>query len=92
MNTIVYADVQDTDTSQASTIVSTVQQMSMSFGVAVASLVAAMFIPDRTHATNPEMLHGIHSAFICLGLLTIFSALGFQELKSTDGEAISQHR
>ena len=45
MNTLVYADVTESDTSMASTIASTVQQMSISFGVAVASLVAAFFIP-----------------------------------------------
>ena len=34
MNTLVYADVTDEQTSSASTIASTVQQMSISFGVA----------------------------------------------------------
>ena len=50
MNTLVYADVSADDTSMASTIASTSQQMSMSFGVAAASLAAAFFIPDRFHA------------------------------------------
>jgi EmrB/QacA subfamily drug resistance transporter len=39
MNTLVYADVAESQTSMASTIASTAQQMSMSFGVATASLV-----------------------------------------------------
>jgi len=38
-------------TSSASTIASTAQQMSVSFAVASASLVTAIFIPDRFHAT-----------------------------------------
>src|SRR6185436_2140343 len=46
MNTLAYADVADAETSSASTIASTMQQMSMSFGVAAASLVTAVFIPD----------------------------------------------
>jgi Na+/pantothenate symporter len=37
MNTLVYADVPEADGSMASTIASTMQQMSMSFGIAVAS-------------------------------------------------------
>ena len=47
MNTLVYSDVADEDASNASTIASTVQQLSMSFGVASASLVTSVFIADR---------------------------------------------
>lgn len=92
MNTLVYADVADKDTSQANTIVSTVQQMSMSFGVAAASLIAALFIPDRRSASPSDMLLGIHHAFEFLGAFTILSALGFKELKETDGENVSMHK
>jgi EmrB/QacA subfamily drug resistance transporter len=49
MNTLVYADVTEVETSSASSIASTMQQMSISFGVATASLAAAFFIPDRFH-------------------------------------------
>jgi len=38
MNTLVYADVTEEETSGASSIASTMQQMSISFGVAVAGL------------------------------------------------------
>lgn len=92
MNTLAYADVDADQTSMASTIVSTAQQMSLSFGVAMASLVAAYFIPDRFHSTAQELTQGIHHAFILLGLLTVFSAFGFYELKETDGENVSLHR
>lgn len=91
MNTLVYADVPDHDTSMASTIVSTVQQLSMSFGVATASLVAAIFVPDRRHASSPELLNGVHHAFLLLGLLTALSALVFQRLREDDGESVSRH-
>lgn len=91
MNTLVYADVAERDTSMASTLASTVQQMSMSFGVATASLVAALFIPDRAHADPARMIRGIHEAFLILGGLTILSTLLFRELRSDDGESISRH-
>jgi EmrB/QacA subfamily drug resistance transporter len=91
MNTLVYADVAPAQTSMASTIISTVQQMSMSFGVAMASLVATFFIPNRMLATPDQILGGIHHAFIFLGAITILSSLGFHELKSSDGESISQY-
>jgi EmrB/QacA subfamily drug resistance transporter len=91
MNTLVYADVSQDDTSMASTIASTMQQMSMSFGVATASLATGVFVPDRFRASVPELIHGIHEAFVALGALTVLSALVFSQLKSTDGADISHH-
>ena len=91
MNTLVYADVAQDQTSQASTIASTVQQMSMSFGVATASLVAAFFVPDRHHATPAQLIAGIHEAFLVLGAVTVLSVVVFLELRPTDGENISRH-
>jgi hypothetical protein len=92
MNTLVYADVSPADTSSASTISSTIQQLSMSFGVASASLVAAAFIPDRFHSSPPQLIHGIQLAFIVLGVMTIISALVFHGLKNDDGDNISLHK
>jgi MFS family permease len=92
MNTLVYADVTEEQTSGASSIASTTQQMSVSFGVATASLLTAFFIPDRFHMSAPQMIHGIHRAFFVLGGLTILSTVIFRELKSTDGDAASQHK
>jgi EmrB/QacA subfamily drug resistance transporter len=91
MNTLVYADIKDADASMASTIASTMQQMSMSFGVAAASLAAAVFIPDRFHASAAEMTHGIHLAFITLGAMTVLSAGVFGELSEGDGDSVSRH-
>jgi len=92
MNTLVYADVTEEETSAASSIASTMQQMSMSFGVASASLATAFFIPDRFHSDAPQMIHGIHTAFLYLGGLTILSTIVFRELKSGDGDAVSQQK
>ena len=92
MNTLVYADVTEKEASGASTIASTMQQMSISFGVAIASLATAFFIPDRVQTHAPEMIRGIHEAFLALGGWTILSAIIFRELKSTDGDSVSQHK
>jgi len=92
MNTLVYADVTEEQTSSASTIASTMQQMSISFGVATASLATAFFIPDRFNSNAAEMIHGIHRAFLCLGGLTILSTIVFHELKAEDGDNVSRHK
>jgi EmrB/QacA subfamily drug resistance transporter len=91
MNTLAYADVTNEQASGASSIASTVQQMAVSFGVATASLVAALFIPDHTRATQQEMIHGIHLALRTLGAWTVVSTLVFGELKAGDGAAVSAH-
>jgi EmrB/QacA subfamily drug resistance transporter len=92
MNTLAFADVNAEQASGASTIVSTVQQLAISFGVACASLAAAVFIPDHTRASAPEMIHGIHLALRTLGVLTILSTVVFRELQPNDGNAVSSHK
>jgi EmrB/QacA subfamily drug resistance transporter len=92
MNTLAYADVNEREAAGASTIASTIQQMAVSFGVATASLAAALFIPDRMHAASPEMIHGVHLALLVLGALTIVSTIVFSELKGGDGDAVSRHK
>jgi EmrB/QacA subfamily drug resistance transporter len=92
MNTLAYADVNAREASGASTLASTIQQMAVSFGVATASLAASFFVPDRVHATSPEMIHGIHLALWALGAMTIVSTIVFTQLKRGDGDAVSQHK
>jgi EmrB/QacA subfamily drug resistance transporter len=91
MNTLVYADVGEADASMASTIASTLQQMSASFGVAAASLTTALFIPNRFHSEPGQMIQGIHRAFLVLGGLTILSAAVFRSLRPGDGDNVSRH-
>jgi EmrB/QacA subfamily drug resistance transporter len=90
MNTLVYADVGTDEAGMASTIVSTVQQMALSFGVAAASLATAIFIPDRFRADPTQMIHGIHAALMALGGVTVLSAFVFRELRASDGASVSQ--
>ncbi len=92
MNTLVYAYIGDRDASMASTIASTMQQLSVSFGVAAASLVAALFVPDRFHATPAEMMRGVHTALLVLGGTTALSTLVFVTLRKEDGDDVSRHR
>jgi EmrB/QacA subfamily drug resistance transporter len=92
MNTLVYADTNDEQTSAASSIASTMQQMSISFGVATAGLATAFFVPSNTHNGPGEMIRGIHEALLALGALTIVSTLVFRSLRSGDGDAVSQQK
>ena len=92
MNTLVYADVSGEEASSASTIASTAQQLSLSFGVAGASLVTALFVPDRFNTAPVEVVAGIHRALLTLGAATILSSAVFLALRRDDGANVSQHR
>src|SRR6202012_1834356 len=85
MNTLVYADTTDQQSSAASSIASTMQQLSISFGVATAGLATAFFVPS-SHSNPAEATQGIHRALIALGTLTILSTTIFHSLKSGDGD------
>jgi EmrB/QacA subfamily drug resistance transporter len=90
MNTLVYAETTEEQASKASTIASTMQQMSMSFGVASASLVTAFFIPDKSRSNPTQFINSIHHAFFVFGAMTIVSTIVFRKLKRGDGHAVSQ--
>jgi EmrB/QacA subfamily drug resistance transporter len=89
MNTLVYAEVSPAEESAASSIASTMQQMSVSFGVATASLVTAFFLPNRYLSDPPQFIHGIQRAFYVLGGMTLLSTLVFGGLKRGDGDVVS---
>ncbi len=92
MNTLVYADTTDEQSSAASSIASTMQQMSISFGVATAGLATAFFVPSSGQSGATEMIHGIHKALVALGALTIVSTIVFHSLKSGDGDTVSHQK
>ena len=89
MNTLAYADIAEEDASKASSIASTMQQMSISFGVAAAGLTTALFIAGGESQPS-QMIHGTHEAFIALGVLTILSTVVFRTLKAGDGADVSR--
>lgn len=92
MNTLVYADVSEPQTSNASSIASTVQQMSMSFGIAIAGLITALFIPSNASSNPLQMMHGVHNSFVALAAFTIFSTAIFSNLRREDGRSVIQQR
>jgi EmrB/QacA subfamily drug resistance transporter len=91
LNTLSIAEVTDQEAGNASTISSTIQQLSLSFGIASASLVTAVFVPDRFHADPPQLIAGIHRAFLVLGAWMILTALAFVRLRNSDGAAVSRY-
>jgi EmrB/QacA subfamily drug resistance transporter len=88
MNTLAYADVPPERASGASSIASTMQQLSISFGVAVAGLATLFFVPAAASGAAP-LMRGLHEAFLALGAFTILSTFVFRRLRARDGAAES---
>jgi EmrB/QacA subfamily drug resistance transporter len=90
MNTMAYVDTPDSQASSATSIANTAQQMSISFGVAMAALIAALFLPAHARANPDQMIAGLHHAFWVMGGFTVVSTMLFLRLKPSDsitGEA-----
>ena len=90
MNSMAYADIKQADSSMASTIASSLQQMSMSFGLACGSLVTAWYLGDLPQSDQIALTSALHHAFLTLGVITILSSLSFWTLRNNDGENVSQ--
>ena len=89
MNSMAYADIETPDSSMASTIASTLQQISMSFGLACGSLIAAWYLGGLPQTDRIAVTYALHHAFLTLAGLTILSSLSFWALRPRDGESVS---
>jgi EmrB/QacA subfamily drug resistance transporter len=90
LNSMAYADIGTADTAMASTMASTMQQMSLSFGLACGSLVTAFYLADLAQTDQVAVTAALHFAFLTLAGLTLLSSLSFWTLRSHDGESVSR--
>lgn len=90
MNSMAYADIEARDSSMASTIASSMQQLSMSFGLACGSLIAAWYLGDAPQTHSTAVTSALHYAFLTLGVLTALSSLSFWTLRADDGASVSR--
>ena len=91
INSLTFADLEPGETSMGSSMSSVAQQLSMSFGVATASLLTAMFLGfDRGPVGPGVMSAAIRSSFVALGIFTMATTLLFRRLHETDGDNVSR--
>ena len=90
MNAMAYADIDKPDAAAASTLASTMQQMSMSFGLACGSLLTGFYLSDPAQGNALAVTSALHHAFLTLAALTLASSLSFWALEPRDGESVSK--
>jgi EmrB/QacA subfamily drug resistance transporter len=89
MNSMAYADINDADSAMASALASTMQQLSMSFGLACGSLVTAFYLAHSSQGNPLLVTSALHRAFLTLAALTCASSLSFWALRPHDGANVS---
>lgn len=83
MNSLAYSGIEPDDLSPATSIISTLQQLAQSFGVAISAFFLRYFA-----ANQPEFSLTVtvfHATFLVMGAITLFSAFIFMGLKGDDG-------
>jgi Na+/melibiose symporter-like transporter len=90
MNSMGYADVEQHESSMASTIASSMQQLSMSFGLACGSLITGWFLGGLPQSDRTALVSALHHAFLALAALTIVSSAVFWQLRPNDGDSIAR--
>ncbi|MEO7496064.1 MAG: DHA2 family efflux MFS transporter permease subunit [Massilia sp.] len=90
MNSLAYADIPERDASMASTISSSFQQLSMSFGLAAGSIITALFLGSVSQTDQAMVTNALHNAFVALSVVTILSSLTFWSMRREDGESMSK--
>ena len=82
MNSMAYADIETNEIEHGEhDSRHSFQQMSMSFGLAFGSLVAAWCLGDLPQSDRLAVITALHRAFVTLGGLTIVSSLSFWTLR-----------
>ncbi len=92
INAMAYADVAPDASSMATSIASTCQQMSLSFGLACASLIAGWYLGDVPQTEQLAITTALHYTLLTVGGLTMLSSLSFWTLQPGDGDNISRGR
>jgi hypothetical protein len=90
MNSLAYADIEEKDSSMASTMSSSFQQLSMSLGLATGSLVTAWFLGNVPQTERVLVTSALHHGFLTLSVITLVSSVTFWRLRHEDGESISR--
>ena len=90
LNTMAYADIEPADASMASTVASTLQQMSLSFGLAMATLITVFYLADLPQSDHEAVTQALHHGFVTLAVVTLVSSLAFHALRADDGESVSK--
>ena len=80
MNTLGFVDLSPERASQAASLTSAVQYLAVSFGIALASLLLALFLGGH-HRDPAAYVRGFHHAVLCMALMPLIATYIFTRLR-----------
>lgn len=86
MNSLGYANIDQHQSASATSIMSTIQQLAQSFGVAIAAILLRFYTQDA--GDSKLTVQTFHHTFIALGIITLLSMVIFLKLKKEDGQEL----
>ena len=90
VNGMAYADIAPGDSSMATSIASTVQQLALSFGLASGSLIAGWYLGEVSQTDAVAVTSALHRTFLTVGGVTMLSSFAFWTLRPNDGDNVSR--
>ncbi|RUR12622.1 MFS transporter [Legionella sp. km772] len=87
MNSLAYANINEEELSSATSIMSTIQQLSQSFGIAFAAILVTLFSPQFS-IHSAAIIRPLHESFLVMAVVTLFSVMVFGKLKPEDGQEL----
>jgi MFS family permease len=88
VNALAYADVEEADMSQATSINAVIQRLAQAFGIAIAG--AILEIAAHTH-DGPVQLSDFHISFWLVGIMSALAMIPFLRLAPDAGAQVSGH-
>ncbi|MCM2291327.1 MFS transporter [Allorhizobium sp. BGMRC 0089] len=88
-NALSYADIEDREASQATSMSSALQQVSLALGVACAAFILEI---SETMTGNQLGVANFHIAFAIVSILTLLAAIPYLKMAKDAGSTVSGHR
>ena len=91
MNVLSYVDLNESNVSKGTSIASAVQQLSMSFGIAISAITLNFLLGIHGNSFDiPSVI--FQQVFLVVGLITVFTTFIFVFLKQEDGAEVSHRK
>jgi EmrB/QacA subfamily drug resistance transporter len=92
VNSLGFADISLSDTSAASTLISTLQTLTRSFALAGGAIITGFFLGGLPQSDHAAVLSALHHSFQTVAAITVLSSVCFWTLRPHDGANLSERK
>jgi MFS family permease len=92
VNSLGFADIGLSDTSAASTLISTLQTLTRSFALAGGVIITGLFLRGLPQSDHAAVLGALHHSLQTVAAITVLSSVCFWTLRANDGANLSERK